>query len=86
MLQCESRELGRLQMAFSKFSNKQADSKFFRQQAEKCADLARRTYDEDGRERWKQLQRTYCHLAEIEEQQAGKLRASHSDMSHKSPI
>jgi len=69
-------------MAFSKFSNRQADSKFFRQQAQKCGDLARRTYDEDGRERWKQLQRTYWHLAEVEEQQAGKLPASRSDLGH----
>jgi len=73
-------------MAYSRFSNKQADSKFFRQQAEKCADLARRTYDEDGRERWKQLQRTYCHLAEMEEQQIGKLHASRSDMGHKPAV
>jgi hypothetical protein len=73
-------------MAYSRFSIKQADSKFFRQQAEKCADLARRTYDEDGRERWKQLQRTYCHLAEMEEQQTGKLHASRSDMDHKPPV
>jgi hypothetical protein len=74
-------------MASSRFSPKQADSKFFRQQAEKCADLARRTYDEDGRERWKQLQSTYCHLAEMEEeQQAGKLHASLSDMGHKPAV
>jgi hypothetical protein len=63
-------------MTSSKFSKRQADLKFFRQQAEKCADLARRTYDEDARERWMQLQRTYCHLAEMEEQRAGTLHAS----------
>jgi len=73
-------------MASSKFSNRQADTKFFRQQAEKCADLARRTYDEDGRERWKQLQRTYCHLAEMEEQQAGRLHVSRSDIGRKSSV
>lgn len=73
-------------MAYLKFSNKQADSNFFRQQAEKCADLARRTYDEDGRERWKQLHRTYCYLAEMEEQEASKLQSSHSDMGHKSAV
>lgn len=71
-------------MAF-KFS-RQVDSKFFRQQAEKCAELARRTYDEDGRERWKQLQRTYWHLAEVEEQKAGKSHASRSDMGHKPSV
>ena len=68
-------------MASSKFSNKQTDSKFFRKQAERCGDLARRTYDEDGRQRWEQLQRTYCRLAEMEEQQANN--ASRGDMAHK---
>jgi hypothetical protein len=43
-------------------------AKFFRKQAERCADLARRTNDEDSRERCEQLQRTYRYLAETEEQ------------------
>jgi hypothetical protein len=72
-----------MQMTSSKFSKRQADLKFFKQQAEKCADLARRTYDEDGRERWMHLQRTYFHLAEIEEQQARKLHAFRSEMGRK---
>jgi hypothetical protein len=45
-----------------------ASAKFFRKQAERCADLARRTNDEDSRERCEQLQRTYRYLAETEEQ------------------
>ena len=47
-----------------------ASAKFFRKQAEKCADLARRTHDEDSRKRCEQLERTYCYLAETEERQA----------------
>jgi len=47
-----------------------ASAKFFRRQAEKCADLARRTHDEDSRQRCEQLERTYCYLAEMEERQA----------------
>jgi hypothetical protein len=45
-----------------------ASAKFFRKQAERCADLARRTNDQDSRERCEQLQRTYRYLAEMEEQ------------------
>jgi hypothetical protein len=41
-----------------------------RRQAEKCAELAKRTHDEDSRQRCEQLQRTYTHLAEVEEGQA----------------
>jgi hypothetical protein len=63
-----------------------ASSKFFRRQAEKCADLARRTHDEDGRQRWEKLQRTYCYLAETEEQQAGELNASSGDTEHRPAV
>jgi hypothetical protein len=48
-----------------------ASAKFFRKQAEKCAEMARRTNDEDSRERCERLERTYCYLAEMEEGQAG---------------
>ena len=67
MLQCNSREFGRLTMA---------SAKFLRKQAEKCADLARRTLDEESRERCEQLRRTYTHLAEMEERQGDELSAS----------
>lgn len=49
---------------------KMASVKFLRRQAEKCAELARRTHDDDSRQRCEQLQRTYSHLAEVEERQA----------------
>jgi len=45
-------------------------AKFFRRQAEKCANLAKRTHDEDCRQRCEQLEHTYYYLAEMEEQQA----------------
>jgi hypothetical protein len=61
MLQSKSREFGRLNMA---------SAKFFRKQAEKCAGMAKRTHDEDSRQRCEQLERTYCYLAEVEERQA----------------
>ena len=57
----QSREFGRLNMA---------SAKFFRKQAEKCAGMARRTHDEDSRQRCEQLERTYCYLAEVEEREA----------------
>ena len=66
-------------MASSKFFKKQTDSRFFREQAEKCAELARRTFDEDCRERFEKLQRTYHHLAEMEDRQAGALNAPSGD-------
>jgi len=46
-----------------------ASVKFLRRQAEKCAELAKRTHDEDSRQRCEQLQRTYTYLAEVEERQ-----------------
>jgi len=45
-----------------------ASAKYFRAQAERCADLARRTHDQDSRERYQRLQRVYCHLGEMEDQ------------------
>jgi hypothetical protein len=44
-----------------------ASAKFLRRQAEKCADLARLTNDEDARQRYEQLQRTYRFLADADE-------------------
>ena len=41
-----------------------ASAKFFEAQAEKCGDLARRTHDEDCRERYERLQQVYRRLAE----------------------
>jgi hypothetical protein len=70
-------------MASSEFFRKKADPKFFKDQAEKCAKLARQTLDEDCRERFEKLQRTYHHLAEMENQQAGALKASLGKSQHK---
>ncbi len=57
-----------------------ASLKFFKRQAERCADLARRTHDEDSRQRCEQLQRTYHQLAEMEEQQTSELNAPSDDI------
>jgi hypothetical protein len=46
-----------------------ASTKFLRRQAEKCADLARLTNDEDARQRYEQLQRTYRFLADADERE-----------------
>ena len=59
-----------------------ASAKFLRRQADRCADLARRTHDEDSRERYEQLWRTYCQLAETEER-TGDLNASSRDSEHR---
>ena len=59
--------------AMQKPGNRKAtmpSAKFFRRQAEKCANLAKRTHDEDSRQRCEQLERTYYYLAEMEERQA----------------
>ena len=56
-----------------------ASTKFFKRQAERCADLARRTHDEDSRHRCEQLQRTYRYLAEMEELQSSELNAPSGD-------
>ena len=74
MLQCKGREFRRLQMA---------SSKFLRRQAEKCADLASRTVDQDERQRWERLQRVYCHLADTEEQQASELNSASGDTENR---
>jgi hypothetical protein len=63
-------------MASATFFGRQADATFFRRQAERCADLARRTHDEDSRQRCEQLERTYCYLAEMEERQSREVNAS----------
>ena len=70
-------------MASSKFFRKKPDAKFFIDQAEKCAELARRTLDDDCRARFEKLQRTYHQLAEMEDRQAGALNASFSDTQHR---
>jgi hypothetical protein len=46
-----------------------ASAKFLRRPVEKCADLARATNDEDTRQRYEQLQRTYRVLAHAEERE-----------------
>ena len=63
-----------------------ASSKFLRRQADRCADLARRTHDEDSRERCERLQRTYCSLAETEEQRTADLNASSADSDQRPPV
>ena len=62
-----------------------ASAKFLRRQADRCADLARRTHDEDSRERCERLHRTYCSLAETEEQQTADLNASSGDSDQRPP-
>ena len=56
-------------MASAKFL---ASAKFFEAQAEKCGDLARRTHDEDCRDRYERLQHVYRHLAEMEDQKTAE--------------
>jgi hypothetical protein len=52
-----------------------ASAKFFRKQGERCADLARQTTDEDSRKRYERLQRTFCYLVELEEQETAEAPA-----------
>ena len=52
-----------------------ASAKFLRKQAERCADLARQTTDEDSRKRYERLQRTFCYLVELEEQETAEAPA-----------
>jgi hypothetical protein len=47
--------------------------KRFRNQAKRCADLAKQTHDQESRLRFMKLERTYLQLAETEEQLAGQL-------------
>jgi hypothetical protein len=49
--------------------------KRFRSQAKRCAALAEQTHDEESRQRFMKLERTYLQLAETEEQLAGQLSA-----------
>ena len=63
-----------------------ASSKFFRRQADKCADLARQVHDVDGRKRWAELHRTYCYLAEMEEQQTGELSKPSDNSEHRPTV
>ena len=53
-----------------------ASAKFLRRQAETCAGLAAQTHDEESRQRFQRLEKTYLHLAETEEQQAGGMNTS----------
>lgn len=46
-----------------------ASAKLLRRQAARCADIAKVTQDEESRERCKQLEQTYLHLADLEEHQ-----------------
>ena len=48
-----------------------ASAKLLRRQAARCADIARATHDEESRERCRQLEQTYLHLADLEERQIG---------------
>jgi hypothetical protein len=52
-----------------------ASAKLFRKQAERCADLARETTDEDSRKRYERLQRTFRYLVELEEQETAEAPA-----------
>jgi len=70
MLLCWAKENGAMQCREFEEAAMAASAEFFRRQAERCAEIARRTHDEDSRERCEQLRQTYCRLAEMEEQQA----------------
>jgi len=71
MVQCNRREHSEAAMA---------SAKFLRRQAERCAELAGRTNDDDSRQRYEQLQRKYCYLADLEEQTTAE---PSSDNRHK---
>jgi hypothetical protein len=45
-------------------------AKLLRRQAATCAALARQTHDDEGRQRYLQLEQTYLQLAEAEDQLA----------------
>jgi DNA-binding TFAR19-related protein (PDSD5 family) len=49
--------------------------KRFRNQAKRCAVLAKQTHDDESRQRLMRLELTYLQLAETEEQLAGQLSA-----------
>lgn len=63
-----------------------ASAKLLRRQAATCAELAKRTHDEESRERCQWLEQTYIHLAETEEQLAGAMSASASEAENKTAI
>jgi hypothetical protein len=54
-----------------------ASVKFLRKQAERCAHLAEWTNDEDSRQRYEELQRKYCYLADLEEQETVEPSGKH---------
>ena len=60
-----------------------ATAKLFRRQAARCAALAKRTHDEESRQRCQRLEQTYLHLAETEEQQIGGMNASTGETERK---
>ena len=45
-------------------------AKRFRLQAARCADLAKQTHDEESRQRYLRLERTYLQMAETEDRLA----------------
>ena len=53
-----------------------ATAKLLRRQAATCSNLAKRTHDEESRQRCLRLQQTYLQLADEEEQLAGQAHAS----------
>jgi hypothetical protein len=59
--------------------------KRFRNQAKRCAHLAKQTHDEESRQRLMKLEITYLQLAETEEQIAGQLSALPSAAEPKHP-
>jgi hypothetical protein len=63
-----------------------ASAKLLRRQAATCAELAKRTHDEESRERCQWLEQTYIHLAETEEQLASLMNASAGESEHKTAV
>lgn len=59
--------------------------KRFRNQAKRCADLAKQTHDEESRQRLMRLELTYLQLAETEEQLAAQLSVLTSTSEPKRP-
>jgi DNA-binding TFAR19-related protein (PDSD5 family) len=59
--------------------------KRFRNQAKRCADLAKQTHDDESRQRLMRLELTYLQLAETEEQLASQLIAWATPSEPKSP-
>ena len=52
-----------------------ATAKVLRRQAATCATLAKQTHDEESRQRYLLLEKTYLHLAETEEQPVSQMGA-----------